>query len=260
MSYDQIDKYLDGELTGKALEDFEAALKSDPKLAAKVKLHQRIPEAIMEQEVVNLEEKMKAIFSEATEESAPTPAKMFTIRRIMMIAASVLFLIIAGWWTALNLGSTSTEQLFADYMSSPPNLVPSELSRLRDTSDQSQKQEIINLWKQFDELYQGENTKTALETLDSIRFLDPEFKDYDQSAYYYALGLIQLQNENSEEALIAFERIASDPNNDMARWYYALTLILLERSTEAIPILETIADAIHPKKTEASELLEKLKN
>jgi len=261
MSNNQIDKYLDGELEGKELEQFEEALKNDPKLAARVKLHRRLPEAIMEKDIVELEDSLKAIFEESKEQVIESPKpKIFPLRRILAIAASVVILVVAGWLIYQNNQIQTPEQLFADYMSPPSTIAPAQF-RSSDPSDKNQiEQEIKKAWEQADQFYGQQNTAEALKKLQIIQELDPEFEVQSRSAYFYALGLVQLQNNTPQEALKAFDQIDSNDYKESVQWYRALTLLILpERSKEAIPMLEDISTSNHPKKEEASKLLKELK-
>ncbi|MGQ7871254.1 hypothetical protein, partial [Sunxiuqinia sp. sy24] len=62
--FEQIEKYLSGELTGDALSEFNAELAYNTELAEEIKLQEEIQEAVQETDITNLRNNLKNIIDQ----------------------------------------------------------------------------------------------------------------------------------------------------------------------------------------------------
>lgn len=101
--YDLIQQYLDGFLKGKELQDFERQLQSDKVLAEEVELMKELrPAVALHQRIEGKETALKETLAGLGERHFKEEVKVMNIRRVLAIAASILFLVISFWWVNNN--------------------------------------------------------------------------------------------------------------------------------------------------------------
>lgn len=221
--YETIQQYLDGELKGKALQDFKDQLQSDSALSEEVELIQAVrPAVALHQKIRTKEERLHQTLNRMgtdyfVEEKKEEKGKVRPIRRIGALAASFLLLIsILGFFYAQQRFAAS--HLAATYLENP----------LSDTNmGQDDKESVLKKGKTA---FFAADYKTAKQLLQTI-------PQASASAYYEAklfLAYIAFQEKNYPQAIGKFsELIEQDfdqlPNNyrdaNKLRWNRLLAYI-----------------------------------
>jgi len=181
------------------------------------------------------------------EESVATPqeakVRRLSIGRIMSIAATLLLLVVAGWWV-LDAGSSSNPgDLYAEYAS------PYRVTMVsRDASD-------ATLVQAAQSAYQDADYGTAYASFNKLSEQDPTATQFQ----FYA-GVSALLDKNAAQAIPLFERLLAQEDHlfvEQSRWYLALAHLQKGDSASAKTYLSDIKTGAF-KFEEAGELLGKL--
>lgn len=248
-TYELIEQYLQGELKGEALANFEQQMQVDEELREEVQAQREVHELLGDTELAALDEKLTAIRGEfeAAEIKTDKPeavkeVKLNPYRRLWLVAAAVLTLAIAylGFFREQNL--TGPELFTAYYEPYPADVI----SRANP--------EDVTIVEKAILLYAEENYAEAEFLLGVI--LDP-----DTRVYFYH-GLCLLNQGEDEPALEKLTMAAIDDNSVYqmpAKWYAALLLLRLDKPDEARELLTLISQSASGKyQNLADELLEDL--
>ncbi len=230
---DLIEAYLNNELLGEDLLNFQKKMDSEPDLAKEVSLHRQIKGFVKETEVGNLKNKVKAWLQEedaasqpASEEKEyntngflPKKQNIFTFNLFAKIAAGVT--IIAGLsWYFFN--SNSTQNPENEYLAALTSQNPPQLQGAADDR---------TVWSQA---YREKNYKKVIISLEKKKNKTPE------EAYY--LGLAYSADNQFEKAIKQFsERLITESvYSEKAEWASALIYLKLYKKIEAKQIINKI--------------------
>lgn len=253
-NFEKIDAYLNGDLTGKALEQFEQHLRSDQDFAAQVNLFKNIDAALVDEEALALQQQTESLGMEYFNQIEKKEAKIKKLpfyRRPLSIAASVIFLVACGmiWWLVNSSGdSVSNEALFASHYE------PYSLSNLvRGGVDQN------TIYDQAMDAYSSSDLTNATRLFQTHIANKPN----DMMAIF-SLATVYLQQSPPalDDAARYYQAIINDGNSilvSQAQWYLALIRIKQDDRESAKGLLEELMTSEDSKLMEqAEDLLDKL--
>jgi hypothetical protein len=227
---DVIEAYLNNELLGDALLNFQKRLESEPELAEEIALHKQIRAFIQENEVENLKAQVKDWLKEeeeiqqienATNTNLQKPKSNFPIGLFTKIAAGIALVSGLSWYFFTNKTTENTEN---QYLSELANQNPAQMQGADDRSE----------WAQA---YTGKNYKKVLDILVKKTEKTPE------ESYY--LGLAYLQNNQYAMAVAQFsaKNVTESVYAEKAEWLQALIYLKLNKKEAAKQILNKIKNS-----------------
>ncbi len=234
--FDIIHRFLEGELEGEELKEFEANLKLNPELSAELELQKKANEFLdFQKTITNIEKSLK---QEKFDVKSIRKIKYWT-----WVAASVAVVVIGYFVLSFN-QPMSNEKIFAEYY----NFVPSDAIG-RDC------QEGVSILVKGLEEYDKHNYKIATDYLNKALITDPD----NIYAHFY-LSMISIETNKYQEAINKLKEISSKEfiyidEND---WYMALCYIKLENNDEAIKILTRIIESDNVYKENAKKILKEI--
>ena len=262
--YKKIEKYIEGTMDKEELKKFKEELARDPNLVEEVKLHQDIGIALTETDVIDFEKKISTIF-ESTAKEMEKEGKVFSIRRMLSIAASILLLVTAGYFI-FNFNKTnpsSVADLVQEKFSFSQNISEGILNenKTKGINEEELKSEIKNTWRKTVKEFKKNNFVAAISLFDEIERMDNQLQNVSVFKFHYFRGVAYLKQNQPEKAFNAFDKINKNIpiyGND-AYWNKILCLLLIpERKQDGIDYLETIAASNDSRKKVAKEILDKL--
>ena len=232
--WESLERYVLNNMTPEERTEFDTKLSADNSLQAKMAEMQLLLIGVNE---AVLQEKLNMFH-----QGLSTEVKEYHIRRkpssikTWLIAASILLIAgISGW--LLLYRETTDEKLFATYFKQDPGLI----TAMSATDNYAFEKAMID--------YKKGDYKAAIHTWDSLQKGQPA-----NDTLTYFLGVAQLANKNSKEAVTYLEKIpASSFFKADAQWYLGLALLKEGKKEEA---KKAIQQSSHPDK---DELLKKLK-
>jgi len=252
-TYEKIEAYLRGELSGAERSQFEENMKSDPAMAQQVELFKNLDIALADEGALALQkqtQKLGDAFFTETGNKAVSIRKLPFYRRPLAIAASIAILLSLGvlLWMNNNSSSMSSDELYAAYYEPP------------DFADGVRGEEgAANDYQKALDALREEDPATAINLLQAHIARQPA----DISAAF-ALGTAHLKTEPPAlgAAKAAFQRVADDGKSllvDQSNWYLALIALKQGNSESAQQLLQELRSSEEPELArKAEELLEKL--
>lgn len=250
--YKKIDQYLNNELHGIDLEEFERRIEEDENLAKEIALTQDVEEAVedryLDTEFASKLRKMgKDYFKEdkATGLSLPPtnaitskPTSNNRLTTILLISSIIIGALLWMYFTATptvvpieqTTPEVETEQIFA------ANFQPYAVDNLQrsETSNDSDYQAAI-------EAYEVKDYATAIPILEQALVATPNDNDIKMLLGNSYLGAKQGQ---AQAAVDLFKPLAADESSlyiEQAEWYLALAYLQNDQVVEAQSLLEEIA-------------------
>lgn len=234
IKFEQIQDYLNGELTGTSLSDFEAQIKSDPALKAEVDLHRDIDLALIDngnipfvQTLNGIHEKQKETEKKPVEEVAPVSRRRI-LRYALAAAAAVLLAVFALPF----LFPTSTSQTALQLSESSIGDTPLLDTQRSGTDD-------IGVTKSIADINQKLIKKQYTE---SIPLLEDLYSRTNDNSDALSLGYCHLQVKNHDNAITVLKKVSTKNSNvkDTAMWYLAHSYLRKGDKTTAIDILKQL--------------------
>lgn len=237
-----IEKYLDGELTGEELENFQKALESDEELAPELKLHEDIQKAISQTDVIELRENIAK-----TIQNAGDGKKRISIRNTWLVAASVIVLTgtTLAVWFIMN-GSGSNEKLFSMYY-----YTEEAPAYTRSGAGVSGK-----IFENAMQLYENRKYEKAIPEIKKV--LE---KDKDNFTARFFLGMSFIETSQLDDAIIVFKGIIDHNDNlylDKAAWYLGLCYLRSGEKDKALKKFQNIIDSKSFYANKAEKILKEL--
>lgn len=260
----QIDKYLNGELSAKDSATFELRLKQEDNLAKEFKLQREI-KAHFQNELVETEHFEESNYSKELRDFYNTDeAKQFKkkiaerhhnfvgnekqtqpkSRNYLLIAAAITVLIISTLFI-FNTQDKNPTQLYVEYYTAED--LPSLVQR-GDNQDNLVKGTIA--FKEGDFIKAETLLKSYIETTDSP----------SMNAFLY-LGMVKAELGNYDSAMLNFDKVLTSNSLDASKglWFKALTLLKKADIVEAKEVLKVILkDENNFNYEKAKELLKAL--
>jgi tetratricopeptide (TPR) repeat protein len=239
-----IEQYLANEMAPPEQQVFRKELRSNPDLAAELKLSQTIDSALERDDIIDLRRKLIAaiIAGRAAKEEVPV-VHMYS-RKWWYAAASILVLCAVAATIYLQTPHrVSNDSLFTQYYSSE-NIVD------QTRGDQNIVEAVIK--------FQKKDFKTA-----SVLFKSILDKDNSNIAVWFYYGISNIETHNYANAIKAFSTIIEQNDNlyiEHAEWYRGLCYLKDNQKDKAISQFSVVAsnpDNFHQQ--EAKNILTKLK-
>ena len=239
--FEQIDRYVQGEMEEEEQAAFEQRMQTDEALAGEVAMQQDLMGHIADDKKKALRQELKNLFSDEAAESAPVKVRQLNVRKLLM-AASIALLAGMSYWLYQTQQNTS-EKLFASHFEV---YVIQERSSGNTNNYEQAKAEAF---------YQQGNYAEALELFNNL----PQ----TPSVLFYQ-GNCYLVLEQVPQAIEAFDKVIAEKDSPLvfeARWYKTLAHIKQNKKAAAKAVLQEALSS--PRLTEAerkkaSALLEKL--
>ena len=235
LQFEQIEQYLNKEMSEAEAEQFEAQMKADAQLREMVQLHRDMAIAIMDEEETELENKLKQInreFQSARQSSQKRPFRLHNTR-LWLVAASVAVLTMLAIWyfRPSQAVSFSNEELYAQHFT-PYD----DFGDVRGAD--SSLNEILNSGFEF---YKDKDYAQAL-----ARFMQvPESNEAFIRTQFFR-GICEMETGKINEAIAHFEQVIQNGNTlltEQAQWYQALAYLKLGERNQAKTLLEQLKDA-----------------
>ncbi len=245
--YERIQQYLEGQLQGKELIDFENQLKTDKALTTEVILHRNLREIVEpeDKQVTQLRNTLQEIRhqSQKKKEDKPT-VKIIPFRRIIMSVAAILLLGVIIFFVFIN--KPLNERLFADNFETEPISFISKSATSRN--------QIAHLQQVFNNGQYEQSLALA------TQYLKDNPSDYNVQL---SKGLSQLNLKQYEVATQTFQTLDKSDRReaiDKSKWYLAMTYLKLNELTKCKATLQAILDegGYYPKDKNLLELIEQL--
>ncbi len=231
-SSQEIEQYIEGELSEEMVASFEEELNFNPDLATEVRLQKEVNEAIAESDVMDLRASLNQIRKEKEEDQEERKvASLPKIRKIWatVAACAVLALGIAG---ILHLMNRSSEgDIYAQ------NYTKYEIAGVV----RSNSLDVDNAFKMALNRYNKAEYNEAALLFESLLQNNP----VDPSGNFYA-GVTYQEMKEYDKAIQRFEMVLRDEDNlfiQQAQWYIGLCYLETNQRRKAIEYLEQLANS-----------------
>ncbi len=240
-----IEKYIDGELEGKELLNFETLLSTDHDMKQDYNLSLGINNSIMEEDVMALRETMDYMYQdEAKVKRIPST---FSKRRFYYAAASTALLLAAGGvMQHLQQPDLDSFAAFEKYYT------PYEVSVTYRSGNLEIDRVLINALEHYEE----QDYEEALVLFEEVL----EYRQNDMAATLYS-GISYMEEERYQKAAKSFNSIIENNDNlfiEQAKWYLAMCYLKTEKTDKAKIVLNEIIKEESYYKSEAKKLLKDL--
>lgn len=248
VSEQSIEDFIDGILEGENYNEFVAELKDNTDLIAEVKLRRQINDAIVEKDVFELRDKLKAAkeVSEVKKVKMLVPESKSELFRYVRSSVAVIILLL-GIGGILSNGLTSRDGIYDNYFNAPSwsaeRSVTSELST----------------WQNANLAYMKADWNSV------IKYLDKETAPANTSEYAVAefYKAASLQNMNKfKEAISEYSNVIKQGDNlfvEEAEWYRGLCYIKLGQKVQAKQELLAVIERKGHFEKDAKAVLRKLR-
>ncbi len=231
--HDLIERYLMGRLTVEEKEQF-SQLMNDPEFQKEMELKKDILETIQFQEDTRLKTMLRKEESAIKRSEQKGFFKLFSIKRVAAVAASVIFLVFIYW----QFFAPKEVDFLAEYFVPQSNtLFPSD----RGSQSPSGIEQTFSLYDQ-------KEYEKALTGFEKALIEEPN----DDIAFYQANALMALGK--TAEAIPILQNIIQNKQTEYlapAKWNLALAYISQNNFTAAKPLLEELStDRFHKEKVE----------
>ncbi|MGM0497478.1 MAG: tetratricopeptide repeat protein [Bacteroidota bacterium] len=240
----EISKYLNGEMDAESEKMFEQKLHNDKNLRNEFELQKEIQNAIGEEDIMELREKLEEY------EPSARPGKKFRLKWPDVLAAAgfVTLLIGIGMLWIYYSQITNTDELYARYFEPYPSIYSQR------SVDEDSKHGILK--KEAFLAYEKENWDKAKNHFDELFLLQPENAEI---AFY--TGILELKLNNTHKAIKRFRILLEkdDPLlEDQTIWYIALAHLKEGNVDKSVEYLKKIVKDDMANKEKASKLLRRI--
>lgn len=238
-----IEQFLANEMAPSERAAFKKELRSNPDLAAELKLSQTIDSAIINDDIIDLRRKLIAAINASHLAKPEVPVVHMHTRKWWYAAASVLVLCAFAATLYLQTGrNLSNDSLFTQYYNAE-NIVD------QTRGDENIVEAVIK--------FQQKDFATA-----SVLFKRILDKDNSNIAVWFYYGISNIETKNYDNSIKAFNTIIKQNDNlyiEHAEWYLGLCYLKNNQKDKAIDQFVVVAsnpDNFH--RQEAKNILEKL--
>lgn len=243
---DQIEAYLDGEMTAQEKQRFESELDKDKELNSELELRRQVNQAISESDVLDLRATLRNIHhSKPDAISQHRKGKLFGIQW-QYAAAAIFGLLLVSSLTIylLNVNRAfSSQELYSMYYQ-PDDAVM--VMRSGETDSDNLLVEALTKYEQQD--YEG-----ALQLFK---------KDQSNLLVHFYSGLAYMEIDKFEEAIHSFQVIIDNNDNlfiEQAKWYQALSYLKIDEKDKAKLLFQDVTKYNSIYKDKAQHILAGLK-
>lgn len=241
-----IERYLNRNLRGNELSEFEKMLSNNPGFRKEVNLHREINEALREKDVMKLRNKLMSI--QATPKQGKNRSKvlrMFTPNRYLsasVAAAASIILIIGGILLFSKTDSVNKDSLYSNFYD--PEEAITIVRSGGNTEDITLKEAMM--------AYQDKNYESAIELFS---------KEPQNNLAKFYMGLSYMETGSSEKAIELFNELIKHQENlfvEQAEWYLALSYLKINDYDNAKTLLSKIANSENIYQNDAKKILKNL--
>ena len=235
-----IERYLEGELAGQELVEFETAMESDQQIKSAVEEHLKslvLAKAMGEEQ---WREQMKRQLTEN-----PVSDKVFvwpTYLKYVAAAAIVLLLVIGGLWMSQNETKPDLEEWLTIHLETP--VAPERMSTDQDSL--------------LSATYYAYNQGKYEEALAAFPDLLPYYTGGYLRELFFFEGMCHFKLQQYPEARQSFVKIDRGAFQETALWYTGISYIKEKNFEAAKPVLQSLIDhdAFFFYRSQAQELLD----
>ena len=239
--WNQIDRYVNGEMVDDELRLFEERMREHAELAQQVHLHRDILVGMEYYFMQQLKERLAL---------ADQKKKKFNGRLALQIAAGVLLVVgLAGAAYYYLLRPTDPQQVFATYFETYPSALA---TTERGDADTSPPEEEALQYYEAGNFTQAATALTGLLASDSVE---------DRTALIFYRGVSYLGGGSTEEAMTDLQVVAQNADSLLAKpasWYLGLGYLRAEQTAEAKKIFTQLRDGGGDYAEQAAKLLNDL--
>ncbi len=242
-AYENIEAYIQGDLSDVETREFETALHRDRELADEYHLRKDIEAALMDDDLSEFKDQVQDMIRE--KESRPVVWFKRKAVKGALIGALVLSLSSLGYYAAHVNNAPTKEEIFHKYYE------PYSVT----ITDRSGSHEINNLLTHAMEKYKEQDYDQALHLFQRVLQ-----KRDDVAASLYS-GISYMEVQKYQKANQSFEDVVEDRDNlylDQARWYMSMCHIRLGNMEQARNMLSTLAAESDYYREQANEVKGKL--
>ncbi|MEM7549579.1 MAG: tetratricopeptide repeat protein [Bacteroidota bacterium] len=223
---DLIEKYLEGDLEGIELKNFEKKLENIPELKREITLQKEIREALLEKDVDEFRTKLQTFKKVGGIEKQKSNPSTLTISLLYKVAASVLLILSSALVVFLIFfNKPSNHELFNEYFIPYDNLVVSRGS----SSENPQLNKAMSL-------YDIGKYRKAIEAFKNTKQENSVVASFYMGVSYLSIG-------DTENSINKFSEVIESDNEilaEVAMWYKALAMIKKEDVEAAKKILKQL--------------------
>ncbi|MFA8433923.1 MAG: hypothetical protein ACEPOZ_05355 [Marinifilaceae bacterium] len=244
LNFERIEEFLDGDLTGDELMEFEQDLLDDSDLQMELDLHEEINMAIMEDDVMDLRAKLEAIEPPASDKKRRL--SLFLGKWQLAAASLILMIGISSLFYLLGDRTYTNEEIYSSYYK-PYNVVINTRSAEGSTNDI-----LVNALQS----YEAKDYRTALSLFKDV--LDKD--SLNVTGNFYS-GVSNIEIKEYDAANVNFTRVIKHKNNlflEQSEWNLAFCYLMTEEKEKAIKQFQYIAASNSYYKSKAQEILNKL--
>ncbi len=249
---DEIERYLNQELSDEELSVFETEMENNPDLISEINLIRDINMASAEKDVMDLRAQLHAVKKEILEENQKERSFSAKITGKKTVAASVAasLALIVGIDAAIDKGNAPKNpgELYSQYFT------PYAGTGVSRTSGTQLDNEISKALLKFNE----KNYEESLNLFKTVLARDKE----NPVCNFYS-GMAYQETGRYDEAIASYKNVIVAGNNlfiDQAEWYTGLCYLQHGERNNAVKLFRKIASGKSYYKQEASAILKKLKN
>lgn len=238
---EKIEQYLDGELTGGELQQFEKELKEDAELAAEYRLQKDIRATLSDKGTMELREKLEKIRN-----NYKVPKRKHKNLLIIYASAASFIALILVSYCFIFVNTYSNEDLYRKYY----------------------KHINSGVFSRGTEVGPENDFNTALKEYENGEYKDAVShfgKISDTSEYYKAAvfftALSYMETQQFGEAVMFFKKIESDPESPYYEdivWFLGLCYLKTDNSSSAEIQFKKLAESSSGYKNETIEILKHL--
>lgn len=253
---EQLQAYLEGELSESEVAAFEQLIAEDPDLAERVRLHRRLESAFGDPTELALEEELRAIMEEEGDKGEENDElgrieplrnkRGKSYRTYLLVAASIALIAVVGFLLTDSGPGIPPGELFAAHYSTY------DASKELRTDGEIPK-DLLD--PAFDH-YIAKDYPAAQKDFSDILGL---FPGHPRATFY--LGLCQVENQELEEARKSFQAVIDHKQNlymTQSAWYLGLVCLKLDDQGCVREHLEPLAERDNLYKEGAEEILDEL--
>lgn len=255
--YDQIDKYLTGQLDQEKERIFEAAMAKDNQLAQEVDILRTLSDSFEEEDVLMLEEKITAIQSEGMEgRETKFKSKTKTIFWVIIGLAATISMIIFFYVLSQPTGKIEfhdPQDLYAYTISKEWTVFPDEIFPANSNRDGAEMTKLLSLQEQINKAYKSEDYEQFVLLLENWQSKG----DNRDDKYNFYRGIAELKLGNYMNSKESFLLVDDEYYYEDAQWNLAMVHLLSGDLKAATKILKDISS--DSQKIEAEELVDLIK-
>jgi tetratricopeptide (TPR) repeat protein len=250
VNFERIEKYLDGELQGFELANFEAELKTNVELSDQLKLHIEVDNAIKNNDIALLKKQLMDIHSSLFIKKKITKEFIHKLNNgwYLMAASIILVALIGTIYLVLLKSSTySNSDLYNKYYE-PYEVV---------INVRSGNIESNNMFIQALQKYQSKDYTAALSIFEKIIETDST----NAACNFYG-GISFMETSKYLKASKSFSSVIRQNDNlfiEQAEWYLGLCYLKINKTSSAKAIFTKIADSKSFYQDKANSLIKNLK-